>query len=59
MNTELLTIDDLCHELGIGKNTAYKLIKSKKIKSAKIGRRLLIRRKDFTAYIDQMIDNTV
>ena len=33
MNENLLTIDDICHELGIGKSTAYKLLKSKKIKS--------------------------
>ncbi len=57
MNSELLTIDDLCQELGIGKNTAYKLIKSHKLKSGKIGHRLLIRRKDLDAYIDHMIDN--
>ena len=31
MNENLLTIDDVCHELGIGKSTAYKLLKSKKI----------------------------
>lgn len=30
MNENLLTIDDLCHELGIGRSTAYKLLKKKK-----------------------------
>ena len=36
MNKDLLTVEDVCKELGIGKNTAYGLIKDKKIKSAKI-----------------------
>lgn len=30
MNQNLLTIDDLCRELGIGRSTAYKLLKKKK-----------------------------
>ena len=42
MNKDFLTINDVCNELGIGKNTAYKLIKDKKIKAAKFGRRYLI-----------------
>lgn len=29
MNRNLLTIDDLCHELGIGRSTAYRLLKRK------------------------------
>lgn len=29
MNKNLLTIDDICHELGIGRTTAYKLLKKK------------------------------
>ncbi len=56
MNSELLTVEDLCNELAIGKNTAYNLLKSKKIKSAKIGHHLIIRRKDLEKYIDKMMD---
>lgn len=56
MNKELLTVNDICHELGIGKTTAYKLIKTKKIKSGKIGQKILVRRKELEAYISRMID---
>ena len=55
MNSELLTIKDLCQELGIGKNTAYKLIQDKKIKSAKIGNKFLISRKNLNHYIENLM----
>ena len=51
MNLNLLTIDDLCHELGIGRTTAYKLLKKKKIKSCKIGARLIVKREELERYI--------
>ena len=35
---DVMSVDDLCSALRIGKNTAYKLIKSKLIKSLRIGR---------------------
>ena len=35
---EILTVKDLCEILGIGKNTAYNLLKSGEIKSVKIGK---------------------
>ena len=35
---DVVTVDDLTKMLGIGKNTAYKLINDKKIKSVQIGR---------------------
>ena len=53
MNENLLTIDDICHELGIGKSTAYKLLKSKKIKSCKIGSRLIVKKSVLKRYIDK------
>lgn len=55
MNANLLTIQDLCQELGIGKTTAYKLIKDKKIKATKIGNKLLISRQSLEAYIAQLM----
>ena len=33
MKENLLTVNDVCDELGIGKTTAYKLIKDKEIHS--------------------------
>lgn len=55
MNANLLTIEDLCHELGIGKTTAYKLIKDKKIKAAKVGNKLLISKKNLETYISHLM----
>ena len=54
MNKKLLTINDLCAELGIGKNTAYKLCKQKRIDSLVLGRKIVIRRKDLNKFIDKM-----
>ena len=35
---DVLSVDDLCQALDIGKNTAYKLLNSGDIKSLKIGK---------------------
>lgn len=35
---DLVTIDDLCSMLSIGRNAAYKLLASKQIKAFRIGR---------------------
>lgn len=53
MNKNLLTIDDICHELGIGRTTAYKLLKKKKIKSSKIGSRLIVKKEALERYIEE------
>lgn len=52
MNSNLLTINDLCEELAIGKNTAYELIRTGKIPSGKIGSRIMIHRTALEHYID-------
>ena len=56
MNENLLTIDGICQELGIGKSTAYKLLKEKKIKSSKIGSRLVVRKSELERYIKQQTE---
>lgn len=56
MNEKLLTIEELCKELGIGRSKAYQLLKDKQIPSGKIGRRILIRRSDMEQYIDRMMN---
>lgn len=56
MNEKLLTIEELCKELGIGRSKAYQLLKDKKISSGKIGRRILIRRSDMEQYIDRIMN---
>ena len=55
MNENLLTIEELCKELGIGRSKAYQLLKDKQIPSGKIGRRILIRRSDVDRYIDKIM----
>lgn len=55
MNENLLTIEELCKELGIGRSKAYQLLKDKQIPSGKIGRRILIRRSDVDQYIDKIL----
>lgn len=56
MNEKLLTIEELCKELGIGRSKAYQLLKDKQIPSGKIGRRILIRRSDMDQYIDRILN---
>lgn len=57
MNSNLLTIEDICHELGIGKTTAYKLLKKEKIKSCKIGSKLVVKKEALEAYIDSLLND--
>ena len=35
---DILTVEELCQALNIGKNTAYQLIKNRDLKSIKIGK---------------------
>ena len=49
----LVTIDELCELLMIGRNAAYKLLMTGKIKSFKIGRVWKIPRESLTAYIKE------
>ncbi len=53
MNKNLLTVEDICQELGIGKSTAYKLLKKGKIKSSKIGARIVVRKEALEKFIDE------
>lgn len=53
MNQNLLTVEDICRELGIGRSTAYKLLKKKKIKSCKIGSRLVVKKEALERYIEK------
>ena len=49
--TDLVTIDELCEILMVGKNTAYNLLKSGSIKSFKINRIWKIPRISIDEYI--------
>lgn len=53
--SNLVTIDELCEILMIGKNTAYNLLKSGAIKSFKINRVWKIPRSSIDEYITNKI----
>ena len=48
---DILTVEELCEVLKIGKNTAYTLLKSGEIKSVKIGRVYKIPKKNVVKYL--------
>ncbi len=50
---DILTVEELCEVLRIGKNTAYKLLKSGEIKSIKIGKVYKIPKKFIRKYLEQ------
>jgi excisionase family DNA binding protein len=48
---DIVDVDQLCSMLKIGKNTAYKLLKSEKIKSIRIGRTHKILKSSVISYL--------
>lgn len=48
---DILTVKDLCEILGIGKNTAYRLLKSGEIKSIRIGNKYKIPKRCVKEYL--------
>ena len=52
----LISVEDLCSILKIGKNSAYKLIKSGKIQCFRIGRIWKIPKDSIDKYIDEKIN---
>lgn len=50
---DMVTIDELCEMLAIGRNTAYSLLKSGEIKAFKIGRIWKIPREAVSEYVLQ------
>ena len=56
---DIITVADLCEALGIGKNTAYKLLKSGEIKFIRIGKVYKIPKEYVSNYIKQKIDKDI
>lgn len=54
-HTDLYSIDDICKSLGIGKTTAYKLLR-KEIPAFKIGNKWRYCKEDLENYIRQQQD---
>ena len=48
-----LRVEDLMPILGIGRNTAYRLVRSGEIRSIKIGRQIRIPRQGLLDYLEQ------
>jgi excisionase family DNA binding protein len=53
MINDLMTIEEICSHLGIGKNSAYKLAKT--MRSVKIGRKLMVPKADVDHYVLSLI----
>ena len=49
---DLLSITDVCQELGMGKSWIYRRIQSGEIPSVKLGRNIKVRRKDLEGYLE-------
>lgn len=48
---DILSVKDLCEILGIGKNTAYRLLKNGEIKSIRIGNKYKIPKRYLLEYL--------
>ena len=55
MNENLLTVEEICGELGIGRTTAYKLIKEGVLASGRIGKRIIVTKTELDRYIDKIV----
>lgn len=51
---DILSVSDIQQALGIGRNTAYKLLKEKQIKSIRIGNKYKIPKRCLIAYALQI-----
>ena len=54
MQTELLTIPELCRQVNIGKTYAYRLIGEGTIKAVKCGRKTLVPRAEIHKWIETL-----
>ena len=50
-NKELITLDELCETLSIGRNAAYRLLNQNEIKAFRIGKKWKIPKKSVIDYI--------
>lgn len=58
MNSNLVTVKDICSELCVCKSTVYTLIRSKKIRATKVGKRYLTNRAELDKYISSTMLNS-
>ena len=55
--TDLLGINDITKLLGIGRNSAYKLINSGELPSIRLGRKRRVRLSDINEYINDKFES--
>ena len=53
---ELMTVEQFCQILQIGKNTAYKLLQTGEIKGFRVGRRWKIPRDSVNEYLNSKVN---
>src|SRR5918998_791181 len=51
-STDLLSIEQVCQEIGMGKSWVYNRIKSGEIPSVKLGRNIKVKREDLEQYLE-------
>jgi excisionase family DNA binding protein len=51
---DLLSIPEVCQELGMGKSWVYRRLKSRDIPSIKLGRSVKVKRADLEGYLESM-----
>ena len=51
---DLLSITEVCQELGMGKSWVYRHIHSGQIPSVKLGRNIKVRREDLEGYLEDL-----
>ena len=50
---DLLSIPELCEELGMGKSWVYRRLRSGEISSVKLGRSIKVKREDLEEYLEK------
>jgi excisionase family DNA binding protein len=51
---QLLSVHEVCQQLGMGKSWVYRRLRSGEIPSVKLGRSIKVRREDLEAYLEQL-----
>lgn len=57
VTTHTISVREAAKQIGIGVNTAYELVRSNRLRSLRIGRKLLIPVKEVEAFIDREMEN--
>lgn len=51
---EVLSVEEMAAALGVSRTKAFELVSGGAVKSFRVGRRRLIRRRDFEAFLDEL-----